>query len=353
MKKALSYTINGVFENKIISSDDNFPSLDMSKSKLDTLCILLHQKVKKEEIITLLKISERDLELKIESLKKEGLVKEEEGNLIPTFPCITKTDGDKFYEHSKIIGTKISDLIINRLDEIIKETYKVESFINYRFEELSFLILSGVLLDFIQIDYVEKGFLQSERPTRNGKKYYYSLMQKISYIKESFGIYGNHCERFGEISFCMYGNERYSTKNFITMSEEEFKLIFNNSKEVLLKQFINAIKQGTLSESTIEKLLSKLKLLNDDISIPIISEEENDSLHNIAKIITLDLIKILNDNRLTFIETYNQSPYYKETTFEEYFIWYYHFLYSYVTDSLINKGVITKPKDGVFNYILI
>lgn len=349
----MNVTIHDDFENKIISKGNNFPSFDISKNKLNTLCILLHEKIKKDKIKSLLKISERDFNLKVEALKGEGLVKEKEGGLFPTFPCITKMDGDKIYGLCDVIGTLVSDLILNKLDEIIKETYKIESFKDYPFEELSFFILSGVILDFIQIDYVEEGFLQSERPIRNGRRYYFSLMQVTSNTKEPFGIYGNHCENYGEISYCMYGNERYSTKNFITVSEKEIRERYTNSKEVILKQLINAIKQETLLNSSTEKIIKELNLLNDGESIPLINKEEYGLLHNIAKIVTPELIKILNNNRLTIVEAYNQSSYFKETTFEEYFIWYYHFLYSYITDGLIKRGVISKPKDGVFKYILI
>lgn len=353
MNKRYHYPLNGKFEHKIISKGDNFPSLDLSESILNRLCVLLHHQIQKEEIISYLEISEEEFELKISALMREGLIKQERSNLSLTFPCITHDDGKEFYQLSKEVGNKIEKLILNNLDAIMTKTHKIKSLSTYRFEKLSFFILSGVILDFIQIDYIEKYFLQSERPVRNGKKYYFAFMQKTSAAKEPFGIYGNHCKSFGDFSLCMYGNERYSMKSFITMSEEEIKRELNIPREFQLTQLIHMIRNGEQIDSQMARRMEKLHLLNDDLTIPIINKEEYECLMKVANILTADLINILKDEHTALIEACEQSQYYRETTFEEYFIWYYHFLYTYVTEILINKGVITKPKSGVFSYILI
>lgn len=350
MSKLYNFISAGDFENKIISKGNHFPSVDFSDGYLNKLCVLLHHQIQIEEIMSHLGISERDFELRIDELVREGLIKEEGREYVLSFPCITQKEGDEFYRLSKVAGSKIEKLIVDHLDEIRTKTGLIESLAAYQFEELSFFIISGVMLDFIQIDYVEKYFLQSERPSRNGSRYYFSLMQKTSAVKEPFGIYGNHCKGFGDFSLCMYGNDRYSTKNFITMNEEEIKSELHISNE---GQLIKRIRTGVENDSIMTKGMEKIHLMNDHVMVPLITNEDYKLLINVARILTEDLIHVLEKERTALIEAHNLSTYENKTTFEEYFIWYYHFLYTYITDSLIDKGVITKPKNRAFSYILV
>jgi hypothetical protein len=40
----------------------------------------------------------------------------------------------------------------------------------------------------------------------------------------------------------------------------------------------------------------------------------------------------------------------KETSFEEFFIWWYHIIYTKATDVLIEQNIIKSPKNGLFYY---
>ena len=88
------------------------------------------------------------------------------------------------------------------------------------------------------------------------------------------------------------------------------------------------------------------------IDVPIFSMEEYDELYNIANIIRKPYIRILEENRLALQEQYIKSIYSEEISFAEYFIWWYHLLYSRVTEMLIEKGLISIPKGGNFSYIV-
>ena len=47
---------------------------------------------------------------------------------------------------------------------------------------------------------------------------------------------------------------------------------------------------------------------------------------------------------------YMNSRYAEEITFEEYLIWWYHFLYSEVTNQPERKGIISIPRTGITTY---
>ena len=64
------------------------------------------------------------------------------------------------------------------------------------------------------------------------------------------------------------------------------------------------------------------------------------------------LIDILSKEIDYMNQIYEISGYNDEISFEEFFIWWYHFMYTKATDILAESRVITIPKEGNF-YSLI
>jgi hypothetical protein len=63
------------------------------------------------------------------------------------------------------------------------------------------------------------------------------------------------------------------------------------------------------------------------------------------------LLDILNRNRSFFFEaTYQELKFDEEISFEEFFIFWYHWIYTEVTDVLIERDIIQKPQNGMFYY---
>ena len=349
------------YERKLISSGNHYPSINLSRENLDLLCVLLHKKRSIREIQEILSIEEEKLKRNVNVLLAEGLIKKEKDIYLPTFMVITKREGTWLKELSKDIGNEIKRLIQGRVGQIIEETIRIKAFEGFSFDELSLFILSDVILDFIQIDRVEKEFLQAERPLRNGKNYYYSIMEKEDPSLEAFGIYGNHCEGFGDTAFCIYGNQRYSNLNFITLTEEQTVDLFGerflgmtDPKRNLLQQILRLAYEKHPLDPIIVPGLERLQIVKNGIlKIPILDDGDFHGLEKIADVIKDGLIEILTSYKANLLSEYVNSPYVPETTFEEFFIWYYHFLYSYVTDQLIAEGFIKMPEAGISQYILV
>jgi hypothetical protein len=163
--------------------------------------------------------------------------------------------------------------------------------------------LSNVLLDNWQINNVENEFLKKERTLRHGKNYYWSLMQNLKPERESFGIYGN--ASFNDIS--TYGNNRYN---------------FKNDQE----------RDEAMKGPTIFKMA------------------DNSVFQNLALSFKPVLLQILNNNRSYFESMYLKSKYSEEISFEEYFIWWYHFMYTRTTNILAQKNYLKIPASGNFFY---
>jgi len=124
------------------------------------------------------------------------------------------------------------------------------------------------------------------------------------YNKEVFGIYGNQYSCKDTICFITYGNNRV-----------------NNSK--------------TLKEMMI-------------MNIPFLTKNDQRILREMAAFYKPKLIEVLETNRYIFVKEYEKFVYKNEISFGEYFIWYYHFLYTSVTDKLAEKGFLIIPENGNF-----
>jgi len=165
------------------------------------------------------------------------------------------------------------------------------------------------MLDMGQIGNVEKQFLKTERPLRNGKRYYLALFEKDTTTQtEPFGIYENQgLDKSDSIHIGVYGNTRinsnigwqnYKDKNLHYFNKKDFDIFYNQMPKVFLPT----------------------------------------------------LISILEKNKTYFKKVYTELGYNKEVTFNEFFIWWYHFIYSEATNLLIEDEIIKEPNGGLFYY---
>ena len=179
----------------------------------------------------------------------------------------------------------------------------------FSFYDLSFFYISDILLDMGQIGNVEKEFLRKERPLRNGKRYYLAILEKdTTKNTEPFGIYGNQgLKNYDTIYIGVYGNTRtksnigwkdYENKNIHYFNKKDFDIFYNQMPKIFLPT----------------------------------------------------LIDILEKNKPYFKNIYTELGYDKEISFNEFFIWWYHFIYSEATNKLIKDEIIKKPNNGLFYY---
>ncbi len=299
--KRINLLFEKKFEHSLISRGNNFPDLRPSKDSMDLFLIALHENIpisdfKKKTKFTNEKISkiEKFLETKswlhfVENKPKSSV-----------FIAIQK-DGEKLFKSSIPIVNEIVSEIQKELPIIKQKFNKTEISKTQDFKKWSFVILSNVLLDSWQIDNVEKEYLKKElRPKRNGKNYYYSIMENKEENRETFGIYGNQDEEIDGKTISIYGNNRIG----ISLKASENK----------------------------------------------ISKFDNEIFTTIANNFKPKLIDILNEKDDYIRKIYKETGYQKEITFEEFFIWWYHFIYTKATDIMNENGMLTIPENGNFEY---
>lgn len=298
--------IDDVFNKKIeyrmISRDDNFPDFYVNKDSLDFLLFSLHENISIDSFKEKVNFNNDKISKMTSFLISKNWLHRIGGQYKPSIFIASDEDGRELYQYAIPISKDIARVIKDNL-QIIKEQFSATEISKYQpFEQWSFLILSDVLLDNWQIENVEKYFLQqTERPYRHGKNYYQTIMENTDISKESFAIYGNQMSSNDSCILAVYGNNRNNTA------------------------------QETVHYHKVSK--------HDDI---IFSQ--------IASSFLPELLVILEKHKQYSMTVFEQLGYSNEISFEEFFIWWYHFIYTLATNEMANQGIIKNPENGNFYY---
>jgi hypothetical protein len=285
-------------EQHMISRGDNRPDFNTKKDSIAFLLFTFHHHLPVSLFMKKTGFSEEKTARIIQFLEEKNWLHKVNGLYKPTIFIANKSDGEKLYEYAEPISKAIVEEIKQELPKVKEQFLRTDIAKKQSFDVWSFFILSNVLLDNWQINNVEKEFLkQDTRPLRHGKRYYYQISEQTG-EQESFGIYGNQYNSQNGSS--IYGNNR---KNFID----------NGVQHIII--------------STDYKIFDKM-----------------------AQHFLKQLVKVLNSNKNYAENVYKELGYSEEISFEEFFIWWYHFIYTQVTDKMGEENLLTIPADGNFIY---
>ncbi|GAB4517705.1 MAG: hypothetical protein Tsb004_28080 [Allomuricauda sp.] len=285
------------FELKVISSGNNFPDFKINREERQSLLVALHMGIPLAHFKSATPLDDSELEAVISFLLSKNWLNQESDRYKPNVFIATQKDGNRLYEYARPLSDQIAQSIKVQLPKIKADFEKTEISKKQSFEEWSFFVLSNVLLDNWQITNIEKGFLgQPVRPLRHGKHYYAALLE-ANKDRESFGIYGN---QYGKVS--VYGNHR---------------------------------KVADVSSTSYH-----------------VSHEDNAIFNGMAKGFLPVLLQILNNNKTFCMNVYRESGYAEEIAFGEFFMWWYHFIYTQATDKMAKMEMLQIPETGNFVYTI-
>ncbi len=314
--------MNQDWEFKMISSGDNMPNFKPMNDSIHFIPILLKKGFELEEIKLHFNWTDRSFQEKMETLLESGFLKKDKDDVIRGNVLIfSLEDGKAIKQLIHPLAKGITKSIIKRYKSIVSQTTKIDCLKDFEFKEISLFILSNILLDDGQIENVELEYLKVERPLMGKKRYYAAYLGKEKGSSfESFGIYGNQVENHGDFALCRYGNQRQLS--------EVLKI-----NESLKRRYKDPIKRKGLD-------------------IPVIKTDCNQKLLEIANDFKPELLRLLEKHDSDMRKGYLEFANTKHLTYEEYFIWLYHILYTEVTEDLIDHGLIEIPEDKVSFYIL-
>lgn len=360
------------YEISMISAGDNRPAIPYQKMKDDgwiEFMALLHHQADMDDIKSRLNWSDKELNDRVRTaIEYNYITRDKSGRYRPNLMVISRKDGAELQALAKEAAEPMSKKIISKMEEIQKRYNTLDAFKNIPFEDASLLILSNVLLDNWQIGAVEDQFLKSPRTPHHGKNYYYSFMEKAPGEEtEAFGIYGNMVLRFNNIDNLLvnvYGNRRKGPdfQCLINATGNDLKEFFGmpdgESVPAFKKKLVDIVLQKAadpgmpLNEKQISGFNTIGWMHGPNLCIPVLEKDQYMALRDLAAVITPDLLETLADNRAKIRRHYNNSIYSKEITPQEYTIWWYHFFYTAVTNTLIKKGFITVPASGNTFYMI-
>ncbi|MCJ7757936.1 MAG: hypothetical protein MUP24_07280 [Gillisia sp.] len=306
--RSISNIKNSSFDKGGISKGNNSPNSIIYEDNVDVLLVSMFYGKSIEEIQKALGWEDPKMQETTDLLIENGMLTENNGVYTPTVFVLPLKEGIALKKESNLIANEISDSIVAILDEFKELHKKMDISKQVSFNDLSFFYLSDILLDMGQIGNVESLFLKKERPMRNGKNYYFAIMEKDTTKKEeAFGIYGNlGLHNNDSIYIGVYGNTRAQEAGWDDYKNKEVYSFSKNDYSILFNQF--------------------------------------------NKKFTPTLINILEKNNAEFLKLFNEYGYSGKISFEEFFIWYYHLIYTEATNELIKKKVIKKPGSGLFYY---
>ncbi len=307
------------WEFKMVSRGANKPDFKTTFDSIQYIPILIHKGYSTAEIKQFFQWNEEEFNTKLDKLINNGFLIRKEMEYVPSIMVISNKEALRIRKELKPIAESIVGAIVDLKDSIQTKTQGINCFSKFEFEDLSLLVLSNILLDSGQLGNIEREYLKKERPLRNGKRYYASYQQKGTTGFEALGIYGNHIEMDSGFALCRYGNQRYN-KDVVDMNAQ---------------------------------ILTDYKTLEnkESFEFPIISNTCYQEIQDLADYFLPYLMKIFNVHTALLRDSFQNSQYSLEVSYEEYFMWAYHILYSQVTDMLIDLRLISVPKEKVSFYI--
>ena len=285
------------------------PNIDIRQDSLAQFLVALHYDIPISEIERELEWSPEETERHINALIENKLLEREGDDVQPALGIITQERGNLLEEKAQNVANEIADSIANWLPEL-KEIHN-ESNISQKhdFRELSLFYLSNVILDNFQIRQVEEEFLNTERPMRNGSRYYLAVLEDPGTGEtEPYGIYGNRGLFWSDsIGIAVYGNQRTAANPGWDNYEDKELHVFDERDTEMITETM------------------------PDLFLP-------------------TLLDILNRNRPEFEATYRELNFDQEISFEEFFIFWYHWIYTEATDVLIERDMVQEPQEEMFYY---
>lgn len=285
------------------------PKIDIKKDSLAQFLTALHYDTPLTEIERKLDWTPETTERNIDALIDNKILTKNGDLYQPALGIITVERGKLLEEKARSVAQEIANSISNSLPEIKSIHNETNISQTHDFSELSLFYLSNVILDNFQIQRVEEEFLNQERPLRNGSRYYLAIVEDdLSGNTEPYGIYGNRGLFWSDsIGVAVYGNKRtesnagwdnYEDKNIHVFDEQDTELI----------------------------------------------------THKMPDLFFPTLLDILENNRADFEATYHELNFDEEVSFEEFFIFWYHWIYTEATDVLIERNIVQMPQTDMFYY---
>ena len=345
-----------------VSSGSNRPALNLNVDRGATLMVMLREGLPVTTIAEALGWTDTKTRERVQALLDVGFIARDGDRYRPRVAVLTADVVARYMPLRDEAVTAAARLIADSLSFIRRQYGRIPGFRHVRFEDASLLVLSDVLLDNWQLRTVERDFVGAARPTRAGGQYYLFVEEHTPWVVgEPFDLYGNTGSGVGNINIGLYGKGR-GRDDINSTSAESLRIRFGanradsstNLSSIAIAIAAAVRDSGAAVPSALRQGLESFRLVRDGrLIVPVLHSADNLALDSLAASMAPGLLAVLRGEKPWLLGVYAQSPFARETSFEEYLTFWYHVFYSAVTDRLVAAGIITLPPSGATTYLVV
>jgi hypothetical protein len=325
----------------VAPSAEQSPSIDMDDASNARLCIELDRGRSPQAIARLLHWSPANVQTHIDLLIAAQLLRRDDtGTYTPTFLTADRADAARFRAIDGALVERLAAAIRRRQPQLQERFMHALQIDAQQARTLSLFAFGDVPFDRWQVRNVRKEFLPGYPPARAGKGFYLLASGDESGPLAAFGFYSHAEQRHGDVLVATFGRAR---------SADPFAAGNPRVADARLASYL-AFVQGRTPASAQMRRAGLVRAGKP--TLVVVSQVDYAALPAIADEFRDELLQLLMADRPKIEAAWKASRYAQRVSFQEFALWWYHFLYADVIDRLIQDGTIDVPDAGYATLIV-
>jgi hypothetical protein len=319
----------------VASSAQQSPAIDTDDASMAQLCIELDRGHSAQAIARTLRWPLPKVQARIDALVAAQLLRREDsGAYTPMFVTVTAADAKRFHAIDPALVDTVAAAVERQQSQLQDRFMRALHVDADQARPLSLIALGDVLFDRWQVRNVRKEFLPGFPPARAGKEFYLLASEDESGPRAALGFYSHSEQRYGDTLVVTFGHARTAdpfaagTPQLATQRIESY-LAFARGATPASPELRAAglVRKGRPALAVVSQA--------DYATLPAITDDFRD-----------ELLRLLMADRSKIHAAYEASRYAQRVSFQEFALWWYHFVYADVIDRLIKHGTIDVPEAG-------
>lgn len=325
-QKSNIYANKKIFPTMAGSGD---PWSALTKKRLQIM-IALHHGLNITQLAEVFNTSENQMKDEINPLIKSSLVKVENNNYFPDVLIADKNEAEKVYLYTKNIGIELSEALIADWSTLENSFSDLSISKSYTLKDQGFMLVGSRILDLGVLGVLvrDKSLLLSApyrpSPKQPDGKYYFWI------VEGAFVYLGKYGQDDTDL--------KWTNWHILNFGQGNINGKWNKKRNEFEEKIQAIIELDTLD--TPEKFAEKLR-------VPFLNKDDSKIWEEVSTETSIKLFKILKNNETEIKSFYGslRTSEYSNNSFGEFFCWFYHLVYAWAIDDLIEKEMIIIPSE--------
>jgi len=325
-QKSNIYTDKKIFPTMAGSGD---PWSALTKKRLQIM-IAMHHGLNITQLAEVFNTSENQMIDEIKPLIESSLVKVENNNYFPDVLIADQNEAEKVYLFTKNIGTELAEALIADWSILENSFLDLSISRSYTLKDQGFMLVGSRILDLGVLGVLvrDKSLLlpapYRPSPKQPDGRYYFWI------VEGDFVYLGKYGQDDTDL--------KWTNWHILNFGQGNINGKWNKKRNEFEKKIQVTIELDTLD--TPEKLAEKLE-------IPFLNKDDSKIWEKISAETSRKLFEILKNNEIEIRSFYGslRTSEYSNNSFGEFFCWFYHLVYAWAIDDLIEKEIIIIPSE--------